>query len=98
MPWVGEMRFSSEQWIGFGEIWVMPPVARLVCPTSLSIQTFGPGGRHIGRALVQTLVEISALAFLVTGQGSCPWVERRVLPIYSPLFLCPECPASYLGN
>ena len=36
MPWDGEMRFSSEQWIGFGEIWVKPPVARPAYPTSQS--------------------------------------------------------------
>lgn len=32
MLWDGEMRFSSEHWIGFGEIWVKPPVARPACP------------------------------------------------------------------
>lgn len=46
---------------------------------SLSIQTFGLGGRHIDQTLVQTLAEIPTLAFLVTGQVSCPWGERRVL-------------------
>lgn len=37
---------------------------------SLSIQTFGLGGRHIGQTLVQTLAEIPTLAFLVTGRSA----------------------------
>lgn len=69
--WNGEMRFPSERWIGFREIWGESPARPVVCP-SLSIQAFSPGGRHISQVLVQTLAEISALVFLVTWPGQLP--------------------------
>ena len=34
--WDGEIRFLSAQWIGFGEIWIKPPAARLACLPSQS--------------------------------------------------------------
>lgn len=58
---------------------------------SLSIQTLAPEVDMLAEPLSR-LAEIPALAFLGTGQGSCPRVGREVWSVYRPLFLHPTCP------